>query len=416
MQLKNEEIIALRTLAHEYMEVASLPKQREKMELWKAFNRHESCRPMVLIDQLPWNELNGDGELTCVCEDPFLRDIELRLRKLLYQWRHFPADMVVEPFLTVPYSVTNSGIGLEILEETAVTDATSDVLSHAYRNQLESEEDLDKIKDKVITLNPAESAEWLEAAEYIFDGILPVRQAGGVTVTHLGIWDSLAMLMGVENIYFDLIDRPEFIHQIMEKMTASYLSGIRQVNELGLFDTSANICHCSVVYNDEQLPDFNAGIGNTTHNGWAFGLAQLFTSVSPAVTEEFEVPYISRLAEQFQMIYYGCCDRLDDRLDVILKIPNIKKVSCSPWSIREVFAEKLPKNIVMSNKPTPAYLAGDNLNLSEITADLERTCIAAKNNELSLEMILKDISTVKYHPERLTQWADCAMRVAERFA
>lgn len=61
MKLRQEEVIAMRKLAHEYMEIASLPVQREKMELWKAFNRHGKTRPMVLIDQLPWHELNGDG-------------------------------------------------------------------------------------------------------------------------------------------------------------------------------------------------------------------------------------------------------------------------------------------------------------------------------------------------------------------
>lgn len=416
MNIRNEEIAALRTLAHQYMEIASLPAQRRKMELWKSFHRLESSRPMVLIDQLPWHELNTDNELTCTCTDPFFRNIEESLRRIIYQWKHFPVDMVVEPFLTIPYSVNDSTNGLHTQEDISVTDVNNGVVSHAYKNQFETEEDLNKIIDRSFTLNTSESREWLEAAKYVFDGILPVRQAGGAFIQHLGIWDALAQYMGVEAIYIDLLDRPEFIHQLMKKMTVSYLSAIRSANELDLVDTSQNLCHCSVVYNDEQLPDFGAGIGNDSHHGWAFGLAQLFTSVSPAITEEFEVPYVSQLAEQFQMIYYGCCDRLDDRLDVIMKIPNIRKVSCSPWSNREIFAEKLPKNVIMSNKPTPSYLAYDSMNLEEIGADLTRTCTAAKSNGVALEMILKDISTVKYQPNRLTEWADCAMRIAESFA
>ena len=419
MNLRQEEIIALRKLAHEYMEIASLPAQREKMELWKAFNRHDNTRPMVLIDQLPWHELNGAGELDCVCQDPFLQSLELGMRRKIYQWRHFPVDMVVEPLLTIPFSAKNSGYGLNVTDDTLALDAANDVVSHVYNNQLETEEDLEKIKDMEITLNLQESAEWLQTAKYIFEGILPVRQAGyhGLSThgTYLGIWDTLSTLMGVENIYFDLLDRPEFIHRIMEKMTHSFMAGIIQANELGLVDTSANLCHCSVTYNDQLLPDFGAGIGADSKHGWAFGLAQLFTSVSPDITAEFEVPYISSLAEQFGMIYYGCCDRLDDRLDVVQKIPNIKKMSCSPWSNREIFAEKLRKDIVMSNKPTPAYLAGDAMNCEEVAADLRRTCNAAKTNGLAVEMILKDISTVRYQPNRLTEWADCAMKVAESY-
>lgn len=415
MNLKKEEIVALRALAHEYMEIASLPVQREKMELWKSFNRHDNTRPMVLIDQLPWNELNNNGELTCVCEDPFLQKIESSLRQTIYKWKHFPVDMVVEPFLTIPFSSENSRYGIQGLENTAVSDPTNDVISHAYINQLETEEDVEKIKDMKITLNREESAEWLEAAKYIFDGILPVRQAGGAIVQHFGFWDALAELMSVESIYIDLMERPEFIHKVVERITECYLAGIREGNELGIVDTSANTCHCSIVYNDEQLPDFGAGQGTDSHHAWGYGMAQVFTSVSPAVTEEFEVPYASRLAEQFQMVYYGCCDRLDDRLDIVTKIPNIKKISCSPWSNREIFAEKLPKDIIMSNKPTPAYLAWDVMNYDEVAADLQRTCNAAKTNGVALEMILKDISTVKYQPERLTQWADVAMKIVQNY-
>ncbi|MGN0316079.1 MAG: hypothetical protein ACI4EG_14990 [Fusicatenibacter sp.] len=415
MNIRKEEVQILRTLAENYMEIATLPVQREKMELWKAFNRHDPVRPMVLIDQLPWNELNQDGELTCLTKDPFLRGIEFQLRSTIYQWKHFPADMVVEPFLTIPFSTQNSGWGLDVEEEVAVTDQTNSVVSHAYKNQLETEEDLEKIKDMEITLNREESAEWLEAASYLFDGILPVRQAGGAFV-HLGIWDVLAERMGVENIYFDLLDRPDFIHKIMEKMTHSALAGIHQMNELGLVDTSENHCHCSMIYNEEQLPDFGAGVGSDTHHAWGFGMAQLFTSVSPEMTEEFEVPYISRLAQEYQMIYYGCCDRLDDRIEIVQRIPHVKKLSCSPWSDREAFAEKLRKDIVMSNKPTPAFLAADSLNCGVVKADLERTCRAAKRNGIALEMILKDISTVRYEPQRLTEWERCAMKVAESFA
>ena len=333
----------------------------------------------------------------------------------MYKWNHFPVDMVVEPLLTIPFCATNSGSGIHVQEDTIATDITSTVCSHAYKNQLETEEDIEKIQDRTVVLDKEKSVEWLEAAKYVFDGIIPVRQAGGASINHLGIWDSLAMYMGVENIYFDLVDRPEFIHKIMNRMTESYLAGIRQANELGLVDTSESACHCSIVYNDEQLSDFGAGKSNDSHHGWALGMAQLFTAVSPEITAEFEVPYISRLAEQFQMIYYGCCDRLDDRLDIVSKIPNVKKISCSPWSDREVFAEKLRKDIIMSNKPTPTYLAGDSMNLDLIAADLRKTCSVAKTNGVSVEMILKDITTVKYQPHRLTEWANCAMKVVENF-
>ena len=123
------------------------------------------------------------------------------------------------------------------------------------------------------------------------------------------------------------------------------------------------------------------------------------------------IPYITRMAEPFGMLYYGCCDRLDDRLDLVKRIPNVRKVSCSPWSIREAFAEKIGPKLVMSNKPSPALLVDSSLDIDAISADLIRTRDAAKAHNVNLEFILKDISTIHYQPQRLTDWANAAMRV-----
>jgi hypothetical protein len=115
------------------------------------------------------------------------------------------------------------------------------------------------------------------------------------------------------------------------------------------------------------------------------------------------------------MIYYGCCDRLDDRLDMVLTIPNLKKVSCSPWADRDAFAEKIGPKVIMSNKPTPALVATASLDEEEIRKDLQWTVKAAKRNNVNLEIVLKDISTVKCEPERLTRWADIAMDVVNNY-
>ncbi len=413
MNLTANERQILRDLASRYMEIASLPVQAQKRDLWKALNRSKMERPMVAIDQLPWNELNADGFLTCKIADPFWQGIENQLRSTIYRWEHFPVDMVVEPFITIPKAISCTGYGISIEEETQATDETNSVVSHRFINQLQTEEDLEKIKDMHFTHDKAKSKLWMEEAAQVFEGIAPILQSGG-TQFHLGVWDTISMLMGVENAYIELMDRPEFIHAIMEKFTHSVLNGIDEANKLGIVNDNINICHCSYIYTDELLPDFGQGKGPHSENCWAFGLAQLFSSVSPSITEEFELPYVTRMAEKFGMIYYGCCDRLDDRLDIVKRIPHVKKISCSPWSDRENFAEKIGPTIIMSNKPTPALVATDTLDEEEIRKDIRRTIDAAKKNNVNLELILKDISTVRYQPQRLTRWAEIAMEEVQR--
>lgn len=409
---KDKQII--RELALQYMSFATLPVQKEKVALWKALNRSEMQRPMVVMDQLPTNELNGNNELTCFVEDPFWRGIEWDLRFKLYRWKHFPVDMVLEPFISIPRAVYNTGFGLGAqVERLALKEGTTAASQH-YTNKLKDYEDIEKIKDMHIFEDKEQSENRIQEAKYIFDGIAPTIQGHGIQL-HLGVWDYLTMLMGVEDAYLDILDRPEFIHACMERVTQSTLAGIREANEIMAYDDIANICHCSYVYTDELLPDFGQGKGSLSKNSWAFGLAQLFSSASPKVTEEFEIPYISRMAEHFGMIYYGCCDRLDDRLDLVKKIPNVRKISCSPWSDRKRFAEQIGNKLIMSNKPTPAFIATQNVDWDEVKADLQLTVDTARANQVNLEIILKDISTVNFEPERLKKWAEIAMEVVQNY-
>jgi hypothetical protein len=103
----------IRRLAAEVAEIAALPVQEERRALWRRLNALEPARPMVMIDQVCWNEMNVADELTLQCEDPECRQYEERMRRLLYQWNHFRVDMVVEPFIRVSKAIKNSGFGIE---------------------------------------------------------------------------------------------------------------------------------------------------------------------------------------------------------------------------------------------------------------------------------------------------------------
>jgi len=419
--LTNKDKEILRSLATQYMEIASLPAQQEKVKLWKALNSGNMIRPMVVLDQLPWHEYDSDDSLHLCVEDTVWRGVEQFLRQTVYRWENFPADMVVEPFIPIPMAVNGYGMGhgyvighgygIEIQEETIALDKRSDIVSHNYKNQFIYDEDIAKIKDIQISHDKAETENRLMVADELFSGIVPFKASG--IQFHLGMWDFLAQYMGVTDIYTDIVERPEFIHSLIRRITDSTIQGIKQANELNLHDGNANTCHCSYVYTDELLPGPGENKGMKSHDTWAFGMAQLFTSVSPAMTEEFEIVYFKELAEYFGGIYYGCCERMDDRLEYVLQIPNLRKVSCSPWSNRDAFAERIGSKLTMSAKPAPSFLATDSVNYDNIEDDLRQTIKTAKRYNVNLELILKDVSTVRYDPKRLNKWNEIAMRLVE---
>ncbi len=95
------DISALRDLGRQVAEIAALPDQQRTIKLWKKLNGLKPVRPMVMIDQIPWHEMNVDDELTLQCADKTARRTENNLRQRLYRWKHMRADYVVEPTIGV---------------------------------------------------------------------------------------------------------------------------------------------------------------------------------------------------------------------------------------------------------------------------------------------------------------------------
>jgi hypothetical protein len=401
----------IRELAKRVAEIAALPVQEEKRRLWRKLNARKPERPMVTIDQVCWNEMIVGDEMTLRCTDPECRGYEDQLRRTLFQWKHFPVDMVVEPFIRVHKAVKNTGFGINVDEQVAVTDAENQVKGHAYRNQFETEADLAKIKMPQISHDAKETQRRLAVAHELFDGILEVRPWG--YDPYLSLWDPISTWMGVEGALFALIDRPAFVHRLVGRMTDGYLGMLDQLEQQGLLCQPQSLIHCTGAWTDELPAKGYNPDKPRTKDIWMFGLAQMFSTVSPAMFKEFEVDYAGRICARFGLVYYGCCDPLDLKMDEVKLIPHVRKISMSPWVDEERGAAAIGKDYVYSRKPSPAQLAGTTFDGDKVRAYLTATKKVCQKHGCPLELILKDISTVGYEPERLFQWAKIAMEVVQ---
>ncbi len=406
---KSRDWDVLRRLAEEVQSISELPKQQETKELWKHLNSLRPQRPMVLIDQICWHEMNVDDELTLQTEDPFLQRFEDSLRKTIYQWKHLPVDMVVEPYIEVPPAVTGLGYGLRPKEDRAVTDERNSVVGHHYHDQLSTEDDLEKLKTPSIQLDDKETHRRMEMAAEIFDGRLDVVMQG--FPLNFAIWDRLVELRGVTNPIMDLIDRPDFMHATLRKMTDITMAMLAQLEDLGLLPSWQPTIHCSGAHVYElPAPGYDPGHPRTK-DIWTSGMAQIFATVSPAMHKEFELDYAETFYARHGLVYYGCCEPLDRKMGIVRTIPNLRKVSMSPWTNAERGAAAIGGDLVLSRKPSPAFLAGDGFDIDAIEEDLRETMEICQRHSTPVEFILKDISTVSYQPERLWQWAEVAMKI-----
>ena len=72
---KDKQIV--RELAKQYMALVTTEKQAKMVQRFKDTNDLKQGRPPVILDEIPWYQMDMDGELTCVCETDATRAVEL---------------------------------------------------------------------------------------------------------------------------------------------------------------------------------------------------------------------------------------------------------------------------------------------------------------------------------------------------
>ena len=95
-------------------------------------------------------------------------------------------------------------------------------------------------------------------------------------------------------------------------------------------------------------------------------------------------------------------------------IPNLRKISITPWADINRSAEAVGKDYVISAKPNPAYLPYAASDPDLIRKEIRTLIDACRRNQTPCEILLKDISTSAYNLENLIVWNKIAKEEAER--
>jgi hypothetical protein len=409
--VSTQDKIVLRELAKQVRDIAAQDVNRERIRRIRDMHGLKPARPPVWIDEIPWHEMDIDGELIPQCETQEGRDMERHFRRVLYRWKHIQADMVVEDTYHVYKAYTDSGIGMQVNEETISTDSANHIVSHHYEDQLDEQEKIDALKMPVIEARPDEDQKKLEAAVEILDGIMPVKLRG--YEIYYAPWDDIARYRGVENCYIDMASRPELIHKTIAKFSEIYTARYGQMEALGLLDFNLSSLHCTPPYTDElPAPDYSGKV--RFKDMWFRGMAQLFTSVSPAMHDEFDLQYMRPMMDKCALSYYGCCEPLDKFIPYLKKVPNMRKIGVSPWANVRSSAEQIGGDYVLARKPNPANVARE-FNKEAVEKEIAETVEACLENKCPYELVLKDISTVGRRPENLISWVKTAQETIDRY-
>ena len=399
----------LRDLALKVAEIAALPEQKKTRELWRTNNDLESVpRPPVYMDQLPWHEINHAEEMRLACEDPFLRGVEQNLRQTLFRWNHFRCDMIVRPFYDLEKSVNGLNYGIHVLEDTCVTDSENDVISHAYIDQLKTSEEVQAMQADIIETDAALDAARKAQLEDIFGDVYPVRLAG-VSI-HSDVWDRITQMRSVTDVLEDLIEDPDLIIKTVKKFVWITERTIEQCEALGLLDPMLSYIHCTGAFTKDLPVENGLDRKATPKDCWSFGMAQMFTTVSPKMHEAYEIDLVKPLYDRFGLMYYGCCEPLHHKIGIIRKLSNVRKISVSPWADIDIAADSIGRDYVFSSKINPAFIAVD-FSRDAIAGQVEHVLEATRRNGTPAELILKDVSTVQYDISRLERWCELVMSI-----
>ena len=408
-----KDVTVIRDLAKQWMEIASSDRHLKMRKRFRDSNDLKIVRPPVLIDEIPWHEMNYEGALDCICESEDLRKIEYHLRKGLFREKYLKCDNFLEPFWIVEKAFTNTGNGFEIQEDCCITDNNNDIVSHNYHDVLKDERALEKYHDPIIIPHPEEDARKVAFMQEILGDSMPVVLRGHNI--YYSPWDKIAMMRGNDTILMDMYDNPEHLHKIIELFTRAMSIEMDQMNKYNLYDPKLINLHCTP--NFITQPDgaelTEDGV-YTSKNVWFRTMAQPFASVSPAMHDEFDVQYSIPLAKRCAYTYYGCCEPLHDRIHVIKQYPNLRKIGVSPWANVWKSAEAIEGNFVLSRKPNPAYVASV-VDTEVVRKEITETVQACQKFGCPVDITLKDISTVGYRPQNLIEWAKTVSDVLDEY-
>lgn len=407
------DIKTLRYLAVEYLTVLHSADNFTAYTLQKSVNDKKMIRPVVLIDELPWHELNFDRSLTLLCEDTYLREIEQYLRRSLFQYKYFRADMILTPYIPIRKIIISSGIGLEVDETTLMQENGNNIMAHEYNDILSTSEAIEKLHNDIITYDEKTTLKRYELVSNILGDILPVKLIGE-NYAHITTWDEISKFRGVTPLLMDLIERPEFTHDMVSKLTGIFWNRMEQYEQLGLFEAEPSNLHCTCAASDD-LPMPTDGSSRKLKNVWGRGAAQIFASVGNDMHEEFDIEYMKNAIGNCGLVYYGCCEPLDKKIDIVEKIPNLRKISITPWADVDVAAEAIGKKYVMASKPNPASVAVEKLDIEVLKKEITKILDACSRNSCNVELTLKDISTLNNNPQNIIEWEKTVMDIVKNY-
>lgn len=404
-------------LARRLREIAHSPENLERKRLWYKLDAGEPERPMVLIELFGVDDDEFDDDYNRLeCTEEWARKVERQLRREIYRFERVGDDKVVEPVFNCPWLVEAGDYGVKADYQHG---KNPEGTRGSYRWEApikDLDKDFARLRQRTPRVDREARLAWKAHMEEILGDILTVRMRDSHWWTVGLTWEAIK-LIGLEGLMLSMYDNPDGLHRLMAFLRDDHSALVRWCESEGLLTLNNEndyIGSGSAGYT-RALPgdDWKNGDPVRLADTWVLSESQETVGVSPQGFEEFVFPYQEALVSLFGRCYYGCCEPIHSRWDVVKRFANLKRLSISPWCDQEMMGEALGKDYVFSRKPNPALISTDRFDEEAIRRDLRHTLDAARN--CNVEIIMKDVHTVRHHPERFARWVRLARETIAEF-
>lgn len=386
-------------LVQQVLTIADSAEHLRRRDLWVQF--HALRPPKTLVHyamyQYVWEreivhaqQFRHQGGLA--------RVIEGQLRAKLWKAQNIPDDEPLLPtiWLTTPHPSGNDRLwGAPLLEARTVDRG-------AYKPipPLQEECDLDKLHYPPYEELPDEKRALYERAQELTGGLLPIKFRSDEL--HYGPFEWAVRLRGMDSLLYDVVDRPRFVHRLMDFITEGMIRYHRARESAGAVEAEESWA-IHMIY--DQVP---TGKQHLLSHTWAYIHAQSAASLSPRMYAEFVQPYNARLASLFGKVYYHGCEDLSAKAGIIKHLPNLRLFHVSPWTPVEQVVKELGSSFALEVHSHPTKVLFE-FSPEEMREELQRRHEAA--SEVAHILKLCDVETVGGNWERLKMWVETAQEV-----
>jgi len=247
----------------------------------------------------------------------------------------------------------------------------------------------------------------------IFGDLLPVHEDRG---TFYPLWggtdlsEAAGALFGLTELLYMLYDNPEMVHTLMAFMRDAVIANLKQGEAAGDWSHAEHKNYFMPPFVDDLPDPAPNSYGAKLKDLWFFTHAQEFEGVSAKLLEEFLLNYQMPIMELFGLAAYGCCETLDKKIEILRKIPNLRRIGIGPTANVELSADQIGRDYILSWRPNPS-MVGPGYDLDTCREIVRRGFRASKG--CNIELMLKEMMTIENDSQRLVDFARMAMQEAE---